>query len=566
MESKVREATNDEAWGPTGQLMQELAQATFSYEYFPEVMSMLWRRMLIDNQTNWRRTYKALVVLNYLIKNGAERVVTSAREHIYDLKSLENYAFVDETGKDCGVNVRLRVKQLIEFIQDDDILREERKKAKKNRDKYVGVASDGSASSSSLRKLGLRYNDSFSDSVNYDSNEMSSSQISEKPKENKSKNLNRNNTENETNNNQPVVVKNNTGENVKSATVPDSFSSNNNKPSRDLFDDSIIMSEPKPVETGNVLDLFSDDFGGLAAKPVEQSDNFDSSTKVASVIPQKTTSTTDEADLKAIVKNIDIFSNKRPRPPRSNKSNIPDLTLKNPHLNNSSNLRPISSNVEKKSVPIETSSNKKASSSDLDDSLFSLGYPTAPNATTTTIPGSLNNQNLNQSKSLSSPIDGFDLLSINNPVPSSQPTITTTLENSFAKPPTNSNNVMKPSNALNEISSLNLMMNDGLFELNQMPSTTFGTSTPASSGTLSPMQLQQQQNLAAMCSTNVLNASKLNNQKSTKLPDSWNSLVTGTKFNIDLDNLLGPDTKKGDAPSLNQLAKSNKPSADDLFG
>ena len=120
MESKVREATNDEAWGPTGQMMQELAQATFSYEYFPEVMSMLWRRMLIDNQTNWRRTYKSLVLLNYLVKNGAERVVTSAREHIYDLKTLENYAYVDETGKDCGVNVRLKVKQLIEFIQDDD--------------------------------------------------------------------------------------------------------------------------------------------------------------------------------------------------------------------------------------------------------------------------------------------------------------------------------------------------------------------------------------------------------------------------------------------------------------
>ena len=58
MESKVREATNDDAWGPTGQQMQEVSQATFTYEQFPEVMGMLWKRMLQDNRKNWRRTYK----------------------------------------------------------------------------------------------------------------------------------------------------------------------------------------------------------------------------------------------------------------------------------------------------------------------------------------------------------------------------------------------------------------------------------------------------------------------------------------------------------------------------
>lgn len=82
------------------------------------------------------------MVLNYLIKNGSERVVTSSREHIYDLRSLENYTFLDENGKDQGVNIRHKVKELIDFIQDDDRLREERKKAKKNKDKYIGMSSD----------------------------------------------------------------------------------------------------------------------------------------------------------------------------------------------------------------------------------------------------------------------------------------------------------------------------------------------------------------------------------------------------------------------------------------
>ncbi|XP_042165235.1 clathrin interactor 1 isoform X2 [Oncorhynchus tshawytscha] len=142
IESKVREVTNDDPWGPSGQLMGEIAKSTFMYEQFPEVMNMLWTRMLRDNKKNWRRVYKALLLLAYLIRNGSERVVTSAREHIYDLRSLENYHFVDENGKDQGVNVRQKVKEMVEFVQDDDRLREERKKAKKNKDKYIGVSSD----------------------------------------------------------------------------------------------------------------------------------------------------------------------------------------------------------------------------------------------------------------------------------------------------------------------------------------------------------------------------------------------------------------------------------------
>lgn len=142
VEAKVREATNDDAWGPHGALMQEVAQYTFTYEHFPEVMGMLWKRMLHDNKKNWRRVYKSLLLLNYLVRNGSERAVTSAREHIYDLRALETYTFTDELGKDQGINVRQKVKDLMDLIKDDDRLREERKKAKKNKDKYIGMSGE----------------------------------------------------------------------------------------------------------------------------------------------------------------------------------------------------------------------------------------------------------------------------------------------------------------------------------------------------------------------------------------------------------------------------------------
>ena len=109
-EAKVREGTNDDPWGPSGAQMQEIASFTFTYEQFPEVMGMLWKRMLQDNRSNWRRTYKSLLLLDYLVKNGCERVVTNAREHIYDLRSMENYAFIDDNGK---------LISLSEFISSD---------------------------------------------------------------------------------------------------------------------------------------------------------------------------------------------------------------------------------------------------------------------------------------------------------------------------------------------------------------------------------------------------------------------------------------------------------------
>lgn len=177
VEAKVREATNDEQWGPTGKQMTELAQHTFTYEHFPEVMGMLWKRMLQEGTYNWRRVYKSLLLLNYLVTNGSERVVTSAREHIYDLRRLENYTHVDEFGKDQGVNVRHKAKLLIDLIQNDEKIRMERKKAKQYKDKFIGVSNDTSSFrdtwSDHPNRKSESYDSSFNDDVKSDYEEKS---------------------------------------------------------------------------------------------------------------------------------------------------------------------------------------------------------------------------------------------------------------------------------------------------------------------------------------------------------------------------------------------------------
>lgn len=505
MESKVREATNDDPWGPTGQLMQELAQATFSYEHFPEVMAMLWRRMLIDNQSNWRRTYKALIVLNYIVKNGAERAVTSAREHIYDLKTLENYTHIDETGKDCGANVRIRVKQLIDFIQNDDALREERKKAKQNRDKFIGVASDGHSYGSS----GVKFNSVFTDSPARD--DIDSNFRGAKLKI-------------ETKCNVPSTSK-------VSPSTEDSDKIEKKSSSRDFVSKQKVDSTrgesivEQPTSTQQVGDLLS----GFDMNPNSIDTKKDEASPKDSSNPSKSNT---DADLKEIVKGIDIFSNKRPRPVKSNKSNIPNFTLKNPNppftsAKNSSAIN-VSSPSSENLVPTGASNNKIPNETVGSDSFESIGKTSSK-------------QELN-----STTVDEFDLLSI-NPDP---------LETVISPISAESNKL----SVMDEISSLSLESDDP-FGINRISvnhsSTSMGSNLPTS--TLDPILHQT--------STGILDSKPVQpiGSKKSALPDTWNSLVAGTKFNLDLDNLLKPESSKSSAPSLNELAKG-KPDNDDLFG
>lgn len=141
IESKVREATSNDAWGASGTLMQEISHATYNYEQFNEVMSTIYKRFA-ETGKNWRHVYKALILLEYLIKNGSERVVSSARDHVYEIRGLSHFDYIDEKGKDQGINVRNRSKEIVALLNDSERIREERAKAKANRDKYIGVSAE----------------------------------------------------------------------------------------------------------------------------------------------------------------------------------------------------------------------------------------------------------------------------------------------------------------------------------------------------------------------------------------------------------------------------------------
>ncbi|CAJ0925092.1 3063_t:CDS:10 [Entrophospora sp. SA101] len=130
-------------------------------------MTTIYKRFIEKEARYWRQIYKALQLLEYLVKHGSERVVDDARAHIASIKVMKSFSYFDEKGKDQGLSgnykdgegcqlkwmteVRNRAKELSELLNDVEKIRAERKKARANRAKYTGVSS-GSVS----------YGDSFS--------------------------------------------------------------------------------------------------------------------------------------------------------------------------------------------------------------------------------------------------------------------------------------------------------------------------------------------------------------------------------------------------------------------
>ncbi|XP_050507822.1 epsin-2 isoform X2 [Diabrotica virgifera virgifera] len=138
-QKKVREATSNDPWGPSSTIMAEIADLTYNVVAFSEIMQMIWKR-LNDHGRNWRHVYKALVLLEYLIKTGSEKVGQQCKENIFAIQTLKDFQYLEE-GKDQGQNVREKAKQLVILLKDDERLKNERARALKAKERFAQSAS-----------------------------------------------------------------------------------------------------------------------------------------------------------------------------------------------------------------------------------------------------------------------------------------------------------------------------------------------------------------------------------------------------------------------------------------
>ncbi|XP_008328274.1 epsin-2 isoform X1 [Cynoglossus semilaevis] len=163
-EKKVREATSNDPWGPSSSLMSEIADLTYNVVAFSEIMSMIWKR-LNDHGKNWRHVYKALTLLDYLIKTGSERVALQCKENIFAIQTLKDFQYIDRDGKDQGINVREKSKQLVVLLKDEDRLKGERSQALKTKERMAQVTTGsnqmGFGRGSSQPNLSTSYSEEY---------------------------------------------------------------------------------------------------------------------------------------------------------------------------------------------------------------------------------------------------------------------------------------------------------------------------------------------------------------------------------------------------------------------
>ena len=86
---------------------------------------------------NPQRFFQSLTLLDYCLHAGSENVVIYFRDNIYVIKTLKEFQYSDEYGKDQGANVRQKAKDITNLLSDDTRLREERRSRAHMRDRMT---------------------------------------------------------------------------------------------------------------------------------------------------------------------------------------------------------------------------------------------------------------------------------------------------------------------------------------------------------------------------------------------------------------------------------------------
>ena len=139
VENKARAATNIEPYGPTHRELSEIAAATYDATDFVLVMDVIWSR-LNGRGRHWRRVYKALDLLRFLLMHGSPQVLAAAQAGLAHLQTLQDFRYFDpRERRDCGAAVRQKAQVVVAMLQSPARLEQERQQSLAMRHK-MGLA------------------------------------------------------------------------------------------------------------------------------------------------------------------------------------------------------------------------------------------------------------------------------------------------------------------------------------------------------------------------------------------------------------------------------------------
>lgn len=80
-------------------------------------MKFVWDKINESKSKEWRRIYKALNLLEFLIKFGSNRCVSSAKDELFRLRTLQDFNYMD-SGIERGSGIREKARSICSLLED----------------------------------------------------------------------------------------------------------------------------------------------------------------------------------------------------------------------------------------------------------------------------------------------------------------------------------------------------------------------------------------------------------------------------------------------------------------
>ncbi|KAL8104891.1 epsin-3 [Apium graveolens] len=168
----TEEATNDDPSSPDARTMTRIAMASFDVNNCWRIAEVLHRRFDSFEFKQWRQSYKALVLLEFLLAHGPDNLAREYRCDTQMIQDLSTFTYKDENGFDWGLMMRKRSERVLELLKGGDVLKQERLHALKITNQIQGFGnntlspcSSSSSSPSSSRASNCSSFGSFSTST-----------------------------------------------------------------------------------------------------------------------------------------------------------------------------------------------------------------------------------------------------------------------------------------------------------------------------------------------------------------------------------------------------------------
>ncbi|KAF6137764.1 hypothetical protein GIB67_040472, partial [Kingdonia uniflora] len=127
----TEEALTGNMASPDTRTMGLISRAAFEVDDYWRIVGILHKRFQRFDGSNWRVSYKALILLEHLLTHGPESVAEEFQSDRDVIEEMESFQFIDEKGFNWGLTLRKKSERVLKLLERGTLLKEERDRARK---------------------------------------------------------------------------------------------------------------------------------------------------------------------------------------------------------------------------------------------------------------------------------------------------------------------------------------------------------------------------------------------------------------------------------------------------